>query len=341
MSPLNLTSIDLFMIYFNFFTGMEMTTRGKYEGGDTAYEEEKLGSYKYSEVRFVEIHDQLCKDVVRGQTQCYNILEEYEDWLEEWWRGQQELPALEEFLCIEQARVCCPPNYFGPDCQPCDDCHGNGICKGNGTRKGNGKCNCDPGYTGDNCFSCETGYYEAFKDETKLLCSKCHMACEPEQGCKGPGSEKCLKCKAGWSQDETGCVDIDECLRKIPPCKSNQFCVNNEGSYSCLECDRSCDGCTGDGPDLCLKCADSFELQNGLCTDTTSQKRSRYANYMRYVTYIGLTIATCIVFQNSPSIAAVIGLAVAVYITFSEYWLSHSSQNDASQTQTVDVNDLF
>lgn len=38
--------------------------------------------------------------------------------------------------------------------------------------------------------------------------------------------------------------------------------------FSHAECDRSCDGCTGDGPDLCDKCADGYELRNGLCTGT-------------------------------------------------------------------------
>lgn len=305
---------------------MEKTSRGKYEGGDTAYEEEKLGSYKYSEVRFVEVHELLCKDTVRGVDQCYSLIEEYEDFLEEWWKKQLEIPDLSDYLCTQRAKVCCPANHFGPECEPCADCHGNGVCKGNGTRKGNGRCNCDPGYVGDECFECEQGYYSAFKDDAKLLCSKCHMACDG-QGCKGPGSVNCHKCKPGWRQDdEGGCSDVNECFRRQTPCKSNQFCVNTEGSYSCLECDRSCDGCTGDGPDLCLKCAENYELKDGLCTDMTSQNRNKYATYMRYVTYGGLTVATCIIFQNSPSVAGFIGLAVGVYITFSEYWLNKTNQ---------------
>lgn len=48
-------------------------------------------------------------------------------------------------------------------------------------------------------------------------------------------------------------------------CKANQFCVNNEGSFTCLECDRACSGCTGDGPDLCEKCAQGYELREGQC----------------------------------------------------------------------------
>lgn len=217
---------------FEFF--MDKTSRGKYEGGDTAYEEEKMGKYKYSEVRLVEIHEQLCTDVTRGRDQCHALVEEYEELIEEWWKKQMELPSLFQFLCIDHGKTCCPDGFYGPDCIKCTDCHGNGVCKGNGTRKGNGKCLCDPGYFGEECLDCDKGYYEAFKDETKLLCSKCHMACDDE-GCKGPGSKSCVGCKSGWIRDNEGnCIDVNECLRKQNPCKSNQFCVNNEGSYSCL-----------------------------------------------------------------------------------------------------------
>lgn len=31
-----------------------------------------------------------------------------------------------------------------------------------------------------------------------------------------------------------GCVDIDECSNEKSVCKNNQFCVNSEGSFSCL-----------------------------------------------------------------------------------------------------------
>lgn len=83
-----------------------------------------------------------------------------------------------------------------------------------------------------------------------------------------------------------GCVDIDECANGRHECTRNQFCVNNEGSFSCLgkeyslivlliinlyfifmllECDKSCSGCSGDGPDECTQCANNFELRDGLC----------------------------------------------------------------------------
>lgn len=42
----------------------------------------------------------------------------------------------------------------------------------------------------------------------------------------------------------------------------------------------------------------------------------------RYLTYLGLCIATCIIFQRSIALAAAIGLMVAVYISVSEYMLN-------------------
>lgn len=113
--------------------------------------------------------------------------------------------------------MCCPPNTYGPNCDPCPDCNGNGKfdlivhswykkcvlftnefqlffaltagkCKGNGTRKGNGKCTCDTGYSGEFCSECAVQYYESFRDEKNLLCSPCHNACSIE-GCTGGGAK--------------------------------------------------------------------------------------------------------------------------------------------------------
>ncbi len=51
-------------------------------------------------------------------------------------------------------------------------------------------------------------------------------------------------------------------------CEKNEFCVNTEGSYSCFDCDRSCDGCYGDGPDMCDSCALGYTLIDKLCIGT-------------------------------------------------------------------------
>lgn len=66
-------------------------------------------------------------------------------------------------------------------------------------------------------------------------------------------------------KDGEGCFDVNECVEASACPKTNEFCVNKEGSYSCLACDKSCDGCDGDGPDMCEKCADGYELRDGMC----------------------------------------------------------------------------
>lgn len=240
---------------------------------------------------------------------------------------------LHKWLCIDETKVCCPVNHFGSNCDPCYNCNGNGICKGNGTRKGNGKCACDDGYAGESCNICDKNYYESFRDSEKLLCSICHVACG-DAGCTGPGPQNCLSCDKGWrigleDLNEKGCVDVNECVVMKNACHNNQFCVNNEGSYQCLDCDKSCAGCHGDGPDLCTSCANGYELRDGLCTDTTNEKRSQYVNLTRYLTYFGLCIATCVIFQSSTWIASIVGLAVAMYISVSEYWL-HTTPDPAT-----------
>lgn len=167
--------------------GMKRTERSKHDGGDAAWEEERLGSYKTSELRLVEIQEGLCRDVGRGEDQCHQLAEEHESLIEEWWKEHQtEQPDLQQWLCVEQAKVCCPDGFYGPNCDPCPSCFGNGKCKGNGTRKGNGKCSCEEGYVGENCDGCGPEQYEAFRDAEKLLCSKCHKACAAG-GCTGAG----------------------------------------------------------------------------------------------------------------------------------------------------------
>ena len=54
----------------SFNKGLERTERGKFEGGDAAWEEKNQGKgYSTSEVRFVEIQEKLCYDVSRGEAQ--------------------------------------------------------------------------------------------------------------------------------------------------------------------------------------------------------------------------------------------------------------------------------
>ncbi|XP_036329388.1 cysteine-rich with EGF-like domain protein 2-B [Rhagoletis pomonella] len=217
-------------------------------------------------------------------------------------------------------------------------------CKGSGTRKGNGKCACDAGFTGENCNKCADNHYEAYNDGKKMLCSPCHKSCD-DKGCTGAGPKACRNCKDGWimGNDPVGCQDINECLLQNRPCRPNQFCVNDEGSYTCLECDRSCEGCDGDGPDMCRKCAAGFALKDGKCQDESSEQRDQFVNITRLLTYFGLCIATCVIFQSSTHIAYIVGAAVAIYIAASEYWLNSSASSGAAKPQfdTKQLEDLI
>lgn len=314
------------MLVHSFKKGMEKTENSNFEGGNTGWEEEKLGTYAKSEVRFVEIQEKLCTDLERGQDQCHALAEEAEQFLESWWFDhQKEFPDLISWLCIDHMKFCCPNGHYGPDCQQClgypdNICSNNGKCKGNGTRKGNGKCSCDDGYAGEFCDKCAPTFYESYKDETKVLCSKCHVACLGS--CTQAGPKGCIACQPGWLMEtDRGCIDINECLTHRTPCHLNEFCVNNEGSYTCLACDQACDGCHGDGPDMCTKCANGYVLRDNICVDKKAVNQE--LDSTRFFTYLGLCVATCIIFQKNPILASAIGLCVAIYVTVSEYMLGN------------------
>lgn len=324
----------------SFKKGLEKTSRGKFEGGDSAWEEDKLGSYARSEVRLIEIQEYLCKEVERGKDQCHSLAEEFENKIEEWWfKYQDDYPDIYDYICIKETERCCPKDHYGPQCMQCPGfpdniCNKNGKCKGAGTRKGNGKCLCDKGYEGETCFNCAFGYYESYRDEQKLLCSHCHAACNGS--CKGPGPNNCEACAEGWYMvDKQGCFDINECLKGDKFCSENQFCVNKEGGYACLGCDKACNGCTGDGPDMCIKCAEGYSKKDNLCINSDLLGRKKQENLARYVTYLGLCIATCIILQRNIYIASVIGILVATYISISEYMIIHSNIQDTTTSMDI------
>ncbi|XP_050302551.1 cysteine-rich with EGF-like domain protein 2 [Anthonomus grandis grandis] len=310
----------------SFKKGLERTSRG-FEGGDTAWEEKNLGSYATSEVRLVEIHEKLCTNIVEGRDQCYALLEEYDEILEQWWfKKQTDYPDLQTYLCIDQMQACCPAGHFGKDCTPCEGfpdhiCFNNGKCKGDGTRKGTGKCQCDQGYTGEKCDSCIEGFYESYRDANKVLCTICHASCDG--GCIKAGPDGCIKCKIGFMQNkDRACRDVNECIMGKDTCKSTEFCVNTEGSYKCMKCHDSCLSCKGDAPDECIECAEGYRRKGNLCVHIEGEDRQNYISTTRYITYFGLCVCTCIIFQKNTYLAAIVGIFVAVYITLSEYFVN-------------------
>ncbi|CAH2014134.1 unnamed protein product [Acanthoscelides obtectus] len=294
------------------------------------------------QAQFVEITKKLCTE--QSDKLCEELMAKYSDKLEEWWiAGKEKHPNVESFICIETFKVCCPDLHYGPDCKPCSGypnnvCNNNGKCKGSGTRKGNGGCLCDRGYTGEFCDKCSESHYEAYKDDKKLICAECHLSCEGL--CTKAGPKGCAKCKPGFIMDkDKGCLDINECAARKRPCTPLQFCVNTEGDYRCLDCDRSCAGCSGDGPDMCIDCATGYEKKDKMCVDSGEQRRQNFVWYSRYLTYLGLCISTCIILNKNIYIAAVIGMCVGVYITVSEQ-TSSPTQNLEQQLADEIVNAL-
>ncbi|KAH9629455.1 hypothetical protein HF086_015785 [Spodoptera exigua] len=93
---------------------LDKTSRGKYEGGDAAWEEAKLKSYARSEVRLVEIQEGLCSELKIHQDACYAVAEESEQVLEKWWFDVNSVSLdLYTWLCIETLQQCCPSNHYG------------------------------------------------------------------------------------------------------------------------------------------------------------------------------------------------------------------------------------
>ncbi|UYV62745.1 CRELD2 [Cordylochernes scorpioides] len=228
------------MLVTSFKNGLKKTARNKYDGGDTAWEESRLGSYSTSEVRLVEIEENLCSDLEKGKHQCHQLLEENDSILEEWWKGHQD-EDLFQYLCIERIKV-----------------------------------------------------------ELKILAMAMGYVKELEH-----------------VRDQENASAIQNILELSVINVS--FCANIPGSYKCLHCDKACESCNGDGPDMCLKCAEGFTKKDSLCVETATLKREFHAELTRYATYLGLCVATIIIFRKNIMVASVIGLAVAMYISLSEY----------------------
>ncbi|XP_038067191.1 protein disulfide isomerase Creld2-like [Patiria miniata] len=253
----------------SFKEGMERTARYNFAGGDTDWEEKKLGKYSTSETRLIEIVEQVCS---KDKYECNTMLEHNEETLETWWTEHQtDHPDLVQWFCIDTLTICCPDNTYGPDCQECPGgierpCKGNGKCSGGGTRAGTGKCKCNGGYKGELCDVCKNGFFTEMSNETHTVCTACDDSCAAT--CTKGGPTGCKKCKGGYNMvEEKGCQDIDECNQEKPPCQSSEFCQNSPGSYKCVECNMACDQCIGEGPDSCVKCKTGFQMIDTTCKD--------------------------------------------------------------------------
>lgn len=209
---------------------LEKTARQNYGGGNTAWEEKSLGSYAKSETRLVEVLEKTCSS---SDYKCGTLLENKEEFLEDWFFKKQEShPSLFSYLCIKDQAVCCKKNRWGKDCAECPGgvdkpCSGFGTCRGEGDRQGEGTCNCDKGYNGTTCEGCKKMYIRV--DDR---CEECSKLCKGQ--CTGLGPQGCVECIKGYEKKEDeGCTDINECERD--GCGDPlEDCMNSAGSFECV-----------------------------------------------------------------------------------------------------------
>ncbi|XP_049482524.1 protein disulfide isomerase CRELD2 isoform X4 [Panthera uncia] len=184
-------------------------------------------------------------------------------------------------------------------------CSGNGHCSGDGSRQGDGSCQCHPGYQGATCTDCVDGYFSSLRNETHSICTACDESCKMCTGptnrdcgqcqegwaredgacvalvpflpllsslppspfsrtcwCAATGRETEAQTPLGPGEPHT---DVDECAAETPPCGDQQYCENVNGSFVCEECDSTCVGCTGKGPEQCKECVPGYTKESGQC----------------------------------------------------------------------------
>ncbi|KAI3411898.1 hypothetical protein GPALN_001958 [Globodera pallida] len=285
------------------------TEKLHFGGGNTDWEERKLGKFKTSETRFVEIMDYVCKKdsltdtigysgIKDFQFKCHSLVESHEEVLESWFFDHQDDgPSLEAFLCIEKLKFCCEDGYFGDNCSPCPGmkqsgkpCFGNGRCQGNGSRAGNGTCSCDAGFVGKMCSNCDSAYFAVLQNSTHIECDECFAGCSG--GCVGASPKDCRACRIGYKMDpEIGCNDIDECVEAEKCPNAAEKCVNTPGSFEC-------------------QCIDGFKRSDsGECVvDVVAHPNVPWlqpAEKLRLISYSSLFLITVFVFTVHRSTSTV------------------------------------
>lgn len=218
----------------SFSNGMKRTSGSSYGGGNPSWEERNLNPYSTSEIRFVEIQEQLCQDVPEPDlsNSCHRFGENHEQDVENWWFNlQPSNPDLYQYLCVDKLKIC--------------------------------------------------------------------------------------KCRKGWTEGVDGkCVDIDEC-EAMSPCRDYQYCHNTDGGFSCLDCDRACDGCTGPGASNCKACAMKYNELDGVCVHEQEEAQHDLVYWTRIfiLIYLLVFLGTCLFMKNYALVVTILGIGLGIYIS--------------------------
>lgn len=91
-----------------FHEGLDSSRRSNFGGGNTAWEESRLGAWAFSETRLVGVMENVCKQATKPPI-CSSLVEEHEEAVEEWWntkfRADPKKADLFQFLCIDRLKV--------------------------------------------------------------------------------------------------------------------------------------------------------------------------------------------------------------------------------------------
>ncbi|XP_035257311.1 stabilin-2 isoform X1 [Anguilla anguilla] len=158
-------------------------------------------------------------------------------------------------------RQCCG-GFFGKHCENCpgpvgQPCFGNGKCEDGAD--GKGTCQCNPGFAGTACETCQPGKYSIHCDQD---CRCAHGRCK-----EGPQGDGTCECDVGWRgvYCDTA-VSQDACSGR---CHSSANCiVQADGSSFC----KCATGFEGNGT-YCIG-KDACALNNGGCSPKATCKRT-------------------------------------------------------------------
>ncbi|EJD75709.1 latent transforming growth factor beta binding protein 4 [Loa loa] len=321
------------LVVETFKAGMKKTENQHFAGGNTDWEERKLGKFSKSETRLVEVMEHLCKtkylddsdefrNVKDVEFKCQQLVEEHEESIENWYFHKQfSNPDFLKWLCHEKLRLCCDKGHFGTDCKPCPGidkglpaCSGHGSCQGDGSREGSGKCKCDMGYVGFMCSNCDANYY-AMRNSSTFVCSECHKSCKG--GCSGSGPRDCKECHVGWiMNDSNECEDVNECFDEDRCTGEHVKCNNTEGSYECI-------------------CEKGFvKGSNGVCeVDIEAPPEKLWVRPDRLLhsfSIAGLCLLVSVVIWQRSFSLFVFAAVCALTALFIEFYFDHSSLSEFS-----------